>query len=90
MTTVVCSSLWIQFIVSIDDAGRDITIVADDFDLAVPSAFVVRDDEQVVLQFGDEGWLAEVADLAPAGETRLGQEGSRAYSSVLCWVVGRF
>ena len=28
----------------------------------------------VVLQFGDEAWLAEVAALAPSGETRLGKD----------------
>lgn len=61
-----------QFVVEFDDVGRSVTIVADDFDLGVPSEFVARQNDHVILEFGDEQWLADVAALAPAGETRLG------------------
>lgn len=62
-----------RFTVAFEDGDRSITIVADDFDLAVPSEFVVTREGQVVLQFGNDAWLAEVAAHAPDGETRLGK-----------------
>ncbi|MEN0068139.1 MAG: hypothetical protein AAGA48_38800 [Myxococcota bacterium] len=59
------------FTVTFEDEGTPITIVADDFDLSIPSTFVARDGNQAILRLGDERWLAEVATLAPSGETRL-------------------
>lgn len=63
-----------QFVVRFDDGGAPITLVADDFDLSIASEFVARRGEDVVLRFGDRTWLAELAALAPPGETRLGAD----------------
>ena len=63
-----------QFTVTFDDGGQPITIIADDFDLSIDSRFVARRGDEVVLRFGDEAWLADVAALAPRGETRLGAD----------------
>ncbi|MEM6925857.1 MAG: hypothetical protein AAF602_02925 [Myxococcota bacterium] len=59
------------FTVAFEDDGTPITIVADDFDLEVPAAFAATQGEAFVLRLGDEAWLAEVAALAPSGETQL-------------------
>ena len=54
-----------------DDDGPTTTVIADDFDLTVPSEIAARGQERFVLRFGDIAWLADVAALAPPGEATL-------------------
>lgn len=60
-----------DFVVTFEEQGAGITVIADDFDLAIPAEFAARDGGHYVLQFGDEAWLSEVASLAGPGENRL-------------------
>jgi hypothetical protein len=60
------------FEVQFEEKGALTTIMADDFDLAIPAEFVVRENDEIVLRFGDNEWLAQVASKLPhTGEILL-------------------
>jgi hypothetical protein len=66
--------LWLvvfQFEVTWDEDGVLTTVVADNFDLAVAPGFTAEEGGRYRLRLGDEAWLADVAALAPQGQTTI-------------------
>jgi hypothetical protein len=61
----------LRFEVSFEEDGVETSVVATDFDLEIPAEFTAREGGSYVLRFGDEAWLAEVAEHAEPGENRL-------------------
>jgi hypothetical protein len=59
------------FEVRFEEDGALTTVIASDFDLLLPATFATRRGRAYELRFGDEDWLARIADLTEPGEIRL-------------------
>lgn len=59
------------FEVRFEEDGALTTLIADDFDLRLPATFATRRGRAYELRFGDEDWLARIAELTAPGEIRL-------------------
>lgn len=58
-----------DFTLRLDEGADEPTVlVADDFDLWVPTRFAARRDERYTVTFGSDEWLEQVAALAGPGE----------------------
>ncbi|MCA9490605.1 MAG: hypothetical protein KC621_11810 [Myxococcales bacterium] len=61
-----------------DGQGGERELIADDFDLWVPTTFLARANGRFRLRFGDDAWLSDVVALTEPGTHSVNGEASLA------------